>query len=216
MLMSCLKLCFVSERGAVNDVSKQPQLPGNPGWFNWILIQKSIWQQYVMLGWFMGGVDLTGIYRRCSFKVNIIFFVAVFPLHQERVDRWTQCGPWHQLYQGPHPMSPLDPVFKTRPCHTEALEACMVVVWEDMVDITVCTAPTGAVCTVVACTVADMEVTTWIALETTTQQTALPRWPRRTLAKPSSPLRALFKPLVLWPWCWSLRIQQCITLSGQL
>ena len=30
MQMSCLKLCFVSEHGAVNDVSKQPQLPGNP------------------------------------------------------------------------------------------------------------------------------------------------------------------------------------------
>ena len=24
------KLCFMSERGPVNDVSKQPQLPGNP------------------------------------------------------------------------------------------------------------------------------------------------------------------------------------------
>ena len=41
---------------------------GNPGWFNWNLIQKSIWLWYVMLGWFMGGVDLTGIYRRCSFN----------------------------------------------------------------------------------------------------------------------------------------------------
>ena len=41
---------------------------GNPGWFNWILIQKSIWLRYVMLGWFMGGVDLTGIYRQWSFK----------------------------------------------------------------------------------------------------------------------------------------------------
>ena len=36
------------------------------GWFNWILIQKSIW----LLGWFMGGVDLTGIYRRCSFNIE--------------------------------------------------------------------------------------------------------------------------------------------------
>ena len=43
---------------------------GNPGWFNWILIQKSIWLRYVMLGWFMGGVDLTGIYRRSSFNYS--------------------------------------------------------------------------------------------------------------------------------------------------
>ena len=35
-----------------------------------ILIQKRIWLRYMMLGWFMGGVDFTGIYMLCSFKLS--------------------------------------------------------------------------------------------------------------------------------------------------
>ena len=42
--------------------------PRQSGWFHSILLQKRIWVwlRYVMLGWFMGGVDFTAML--CNFK----------------------------------------------------------------------------------------------------------------------------------------------------
>ena len=42
MQMSCLKWCFAAKRGAVNDVSKQSQLPGN-SLYHWPISRAANW-----------------------------------------------------------------------------------------------------------------------------------------------------------------------------
>ena len=60
MQMSCLKWRFVAERGAVNNVSKQSQLPGNP-FYHWHISRAANWlcahiYRYIRRGSRGGGV----------------------------------------------------------------------------------------------------------------------------------------------------------------